>query len=164
MKMENLALAREKIVFDVEPVHGLEMPFQNSDRDQLGELGGLVVALLDSVKRGRAGGKVLLVLLVPARSPGIDVPAVVIEARLVCKSLDFGMGLFLQMRKADHYIGHLDAGVVDVILDVDFPSRIAQQANERVAENRVAQMPNVRGLVGIDARVLDQNFARRDIG
>jgi hypothetical protein len=35
-----------------------------------------------------------------------------------------------------------------------------QQTHERVAENGVAQMPDVRRLVGIDAGVLDQNFSR----
>ncbi len=39
----------------------------------------------------------------------------------------------------------------------------AQQAHEGIAEDGVAQMADVRGLVGIDAGVLDQNFAA-DVG
>ena len=39
----------------------------------------------------------------------------------------------------------------------------AQQANERVAQDGVAQVSNVRGFVGIDRGVLDQNLAA-DVG
>ena len=39
----------------------------------------------------------------------------------------------------------------------------AQQANEGVAEDRVAQVADVRGLVGIDAGVLDEDLAA-DVG
>ena len=68
------------------------------------------------------------------------------------------------MREADNYVGHLHAGVVDVVLNVDFPARITQQADERVAENGVAQVSDVRRLVGIDAGVLDQNLSGGDVG
>jgi hypothetical protein len=64
------------------------------------------------------------------------------------------------VREADHHVGNLHAGVVDVVLDVDFPAGGAQQADEGIAEDRVAQMADVRGLVGIDAGVLDQNLSR----
>ena len=67
------------------------------------------------------------------------------------------------MRKANHHIGHLHAGVVDVVLNVDFPARKTQQPDKRVAENRVPQVPDVRRLVGIDARVLHQNLAGRNL-
>ena len=60
------------------------------------------------------------------------------------------------MQEADHHIGHLHAGVVDVVLHVDFLPGGAQQADKRVAQNCVAQVADVRGLVGIDAGVLDQ--------
>ncbi len=63
------------------------------------------------------------------------------------------------MREADNHVGDLDASVVDVVLDVDAVSGRAQQADERVAQYRVAQMADVRRLVGIDAGVLDQDLA-----
>ena len=72
----------------------------------------------------------------------------------------FGQRLAFEMQKADHHIGHLDAGVVDVVLHIDLLSGGAQQAHEGVAENGVAQMADVRGLVGIDAGVLDQRMSR----
>ena len=37
----------------------------------------------------------------------------------------------------------------------------AQQPHERVAENGIAQVADVRRFVGIDAGVLDQNLARK---
>ncbi len=63
------------------------------------------------------------------------------------------------MREANHHIGHLHAGIVDVVLNIHFPASKPQQPDKRVAENRVPQVPDVRRLVGIDARVLDQNLA-----
>ena len=63
------------------------------------------------------------------------------------------------MNESDHHVGHLDAGVVDVVLNVDGVSGGAQQANESVAQDGVAQVPDMRGLVGIDAGVLDQDLA-----
>jgi hypothetical protein len=65
------------------------------------------------------------------------------------------------MQEADHHIGHLHAGVVDVVLHVDFLPGGAQQADEGVAENGVAQVADVRGLVGIDAGVLDKRMQAR---
>ena len=62
------------------------------------------------------------------------------------------------MQKAHHHIGHLHAGVVDVVLHIDLLPGSAQQADECVAQNGVAQMSDVRGLVGIDAGVLDQRM------
>ena len=58
----------------------------------------------------------------------------------------------------------MHAGIVDVILNIDFPACETQQADERIAENGIAQVSNVRGLVWIDAGVLDQNFAGRNLG
>ena len=50
-QVQNLALARQKIVLDVEPQHGFKMPAQHRRRNQLGDLSGLVAALLDLVQR-----------------------------------------------------------------------------------------------------------------
>ena len=65
------------------------------------------------------------------------------------------------MQEADHDVGDLDAGVVDVVLHVDFVARGAEQAHERVAEDGVAQVADVRGLVGIDGGVLYEHMALR---
>ena len=58
-----------------------------------------------------------------------------------------------------HYdVGNLGASVVDVILHIYALPRGAQQANEGVSENRIAQMTDMRRLVGIDAGVFDQRM------
>ena len=51
MQAQDLALARQKIVFDVEPLHGLQVTAQHGGRDQFGDFGRLVAALLDGVQR-----------------------------------------------------------------------------------------------------------------
>src|SRR5579859_6785561 len=68
------------------------------------------------------------------------------------------------MRKPDYDVRNLYAGIVNVILNVNFPSRVAQEAYKRVAQDRVAQMSNMCSFVRIDARVLNQNFAVRSVG
>ena len=65
------------------------------------------------------------------------------------------------MQKAHHHIGHLHAGVVDVVLHVHLLPGGAQQAHKGVAENGVAQVADVRGLVGIDAGVLHERVNAR---
>ncbi len=62
--------------------------------------------------------------------------------------------------KADYDVGDLDAGVVNVVLHVDFVAGGAQQPHERVAQNGVTQMADVRSLVGVDAGVLDEGVRR----
>ena len=59
------------------------------------------------------------------------------------------------MLEADHHVGDLHAGVVDVVLHLDAAAGAAQQAHKRVAQRGVAQVPDVRGLIGIDVGVLD---------
>ncbi len=60
--------------------------------------------------------------------------------------------------EADDDIGNLNARVIDVILDVNRIAAGAQQANESVAENGVAQVPDVRGLVRVDGAMLDEDL------
>ena len=57
--------------------------------------------------------------------------------------------------KADDDVSDLDAGVVDVVLDFDPFAGGLENAHERVAQHRVANVTDVRGFVGIDAGVLD---------
>jgi hypothetical protein len=64
------------------------------------------------------------------------------------------------VQKADDHVRDLHASVVDVILDFDALPGAAQQADEGVAQRRIAQVADVRGLVGIDVGVLDDAFPR----
>ncbi len=52
--MQNLALAGEEIVLDVEPLHGLEMAMEDGGGDEVGDLGGLVASGFEGVKRVEA--------------------------------------------------------------------------------------------------------------
>ncbi len=72
---------------------------------------------------------------------------------------NFGASFLLNMNKANYYVRYLNAGVVDVILDVNFPAGEAQQSYERIAQNRVAKMSDVRRFVRVDTRVLDEDLA-----
>ena len=164
--MQNLALAGKKIIFDVQPQHGFQMPPQDRRRNQLRNFSSLVAAVLDLVQRGVAQFLPRLVLLVsPARVPlrglCIKVPTVVVDSLILL--LEFiqqqtrvGQRFAFEMQKSHHHIGHLNAGIVDVVLHIHLLPGGAQQADKRVTQNRVAQVANVRGLVGIDAGVLHQ--------
>src|SRR5688572_21406904 len=59
------------------------------------------------------------------------------------------------MDETDDDVGDLDAGVVDVVLDFNAIAGGLEDAHEGVAEHCVANVTDVRGLVRIDARVLD---------
>ncbi len=88
----------------------------------------------------------------------VQVPAVVVE--LARDALHVGERLLLEVQEAHHHVGHLDAGVVDVVLDAHVEAAVAQQPHERVAEAGVAQVADVGGLVRVDARVLDDDVPR----
>ena len=64
------------------------------------------------------------------------------------------------MQKSDDHVGNLDSGIVDVVLNVHVSSGKTQQADKSIAQDGIAQMADMRGFVGIDAGVLNQNLAR----
>ena len=175
LQVQNLALAGQKIVLYAQAQHGFQVPPQDRGRNQLGNRGRFVAAVLDLVQRGVAQLLARLIFFiraarVPLRGLRIELPAVVIEgASLVlgvgCAAFAFlderthlGDGFAFQVQESHHHIGHLHAGVVDIVLHIDLLSGGAQQADEGVAQNGVAQVADVRGLVGIDAGVLDQGM------
>ena len=95
-----ISLSRgQEIVFDVEAVHGFEVAAQDGGRDQFGDGRGFAGGVFDGVQRPGAGLQILLVLLVPLRDAGVEIPAVVIEAGLAGQSFDFSAGLFLDCMK-----------------------------------------------------------------
>ena len=115
------------------------------------------------MQRLQAHLQVLLVRFIPLRDAGIYIPTVVVEARLLRESTDLGARFLLDVSEADHDVGYLHSGVIDIVLHVDFPARAAQKPDECVAENGIAEVTDVRGLVGIDARVLNQDFSARSL-
>ena len=61
------------------------------------------------------------------------------------------------MAEGDDDVGDLHAGVVDVVLRLDAVAEPLQAADEGVAHDGVAEVADVRGLVRIDVRVLDDD-------
>ena len=124
MQVQDFALARKEVVLDVEPVHGLEMTAQDRGGDQVGDRSDLVAALFDRVQRLQANLQVLLVLRRTTARPARRGPSSSSRnaaARRVASisARDF----FSRCTKSDDHVGHLHAGVVDVVLDVDFAAR-----------------------------------------
>ena len=78
--------------------------------------------------------------------------------RIVDERLDFGRSLPFQPMEANHDIRHLDARVVDIVLHFDRTPRRPEHPYESVSQDRVAQMADMRGLIGIDVGVLDDDL------
>ncbi len=80
-----------------------------------------------------------------------------------------GEGFAFEVDEADDDVGYLNAGVVDVVLYADLVAGLvgvgAEEALEGVAEDGVAEVADVGGLVGVDAGVLDEAEAgTADVG
>ena len=102
-----------------------------------------------------------LFYVIPLRDFGVEVPAVVIDSlpfflQLGEQLLHSGEVQVFEVSEADDDVGYLHAGVVDVVLHVDALACGFEQAHEGVSQDGVAQVADVRGLVGIDAGVLHQ--------
>src|SRR6266498_1108040 len=89
----------------------------------------------------------------------VEVPTVVIEGPIgrkrTIERLDFGKAHFLDMHEADHDVGDLHAGIVNVILNLDtFISRL-EYSHKRVTQHRVSHVPYMCSLAGIDTGMFD---------
>ncbi len=155
---QDVALPRQQVVVDVEPAHRFEVAPDDPVGDEGGEVRCVVAAVLDLVQRGGPNLEAGLVLLVPLRHAGVEVPAVVVEPRRVRDRSHFCQPLAFELPEADSDVGYLHAGIVDVVLDFDLAAEESQQTAEGVAERGVAQVPDVRGLVRVDGRVLDDRL------
>ena len=158
VQAKDVAFPREQVVADVQPRHRLEMAPDDAVGDQLGDGRRLVAAVLDVVQRRRADAQTVLVGFVPFGHPGVEVPAVVVEAGGVRDGANAGEVLSFELAEADGDVGDLDARVVDVVLDLDHAAQVAEQPAEGVPERGVAQMADVRRLVRVDGGVLDDGL------
>ena len=79
MQVQNFAFARKEIVFDVEPVHGLEMSPQHRNRNHFRDGGGFRRAVFNGMQRLQTHLQILFVGLVPLRDSSVQIPAVIIE-------------------------------------------------------------------------------------
>ena len=80
--------------------------------------------------------------------------------KLRIKFLDLVERLVLEIDETDDDVRDLNAGVVDIVLHLDPLAVRLQDPLERVAEDRVSHMADVRGFVRIDRRVLDADLDR----
>ncbi len=101
--------------------------------------------------------------LVELKDSGVEVPTEIVEtdARVLDQVLHVLELLLFEVNEPHHHVRDLHARVVDVILHLHLVAAELEQANEGVAQNRISQMPDVGSLVGIDAGVLNQDFALR---
>src|SRR5581483_9127383 len=116
----------------------------------------LSLAFLDGFQGFGAEEARIFVFFVELEDPRIKVPAVVVEPHsgVTNEILDLLDPFLLKMDEPDDNVSHLDARVVDVVLNFDRVTSKLEQPREGIAQNGVAQMPNVRRLVGIDAGML----------
>ena len=118
-----------------------------------------VAAVFEIVQRRGADLEPALVAVVPLGDARIEIPAVVVEPRRRRRCAGRPSSVRrLQLAEADDDVGDLDAGVVDVVLHFDRRAAESQHADERVAERRVSQVADVRRLVRVDGRVLDDGL------
>ena len=99
--------------------------------------------------------RALRIGLDPAGRLGIEVPAEVVEAGLPREAAHLAGVRPAQHRETERDIRDLHPGVINVVLYFHPRSQEAENAGEGVPERGVAQMADVRGLVGVDAGVLD---------
>jgi hypothetical protein len=127
--------------------------------DESADRGIFVAAVLDVVEGLRPGLESRLVLAVPIRYAGVEIPAVVIESRAVGDLSHVCQRHLLQNAESDYDVGDLDTRVVDVILDFNRDPAEPEHANQGVTECGVPEMPDVCCLVGIDRGVFDDGLS-----
>ena len=100
----------------------------------------------------------VLVAVVPLGDPARRGPSSSSRSASTPRAPDVVERLVFELAEADDDVGDLDAGVVDVVLDLDLAPLEAEQPSERVAGRRVAEVADVRRLVRIDRGVLDDGL------
>src|SRR5436853_7342578 len=119
MEVQDLAFAGQEVIFDISPIHRLEMATQNGNGDHIGNGCGLVVSLFDRVEYLGTPLEILVTLAIPLRDTGIQIPAVVVDAGLAGELLELCSRFHVEMQKRNHHVGYPHAAVVDGILYID---------------------------------------------
>ncbi len=81
------------------------------------------------------------------RDAGVEIPADVVESRRESQGAHVINGFLFEVKKSENYVGDLDARVVDVVLNFDVAAGVAEDADEGVAQDGVAQVADVRGFI-----------------
>ena len=129
VQAQDVALVGEQVVADAQPLHGQEVAVHDAAGHEGGEARGLVLARLDGVERLGLELLVRRVRRVEVADLRVEVPAVVVEPPGI--GLHLGEGLLLEVQEAHHHVGHLDAGVVDVVLDAHLVAAVAEDRARR---------------------------------
>ena len=160
LEVQDVALARQQVVAHADAFHRREMALHDCHRDQGRHFRGFVAVFFDLLQCFRSKGMLRIFGFIKGADPRVQIPAVVVELEgLVGDKLPHvGEGFFFEVPKSHDDIGNLNAGVVDVVLNFHMPAARLENADERVADCGVAEMPDVCRLVGIDVRVLDNDF------
>src|SRR5262249_6760629 len=164
------ALAREQVVSDVEAPHRGEMRGGGSLGDRGRDRGAFVSTLLDGMENLASPFSCLRTRLVSPPDVCVEVPAEIGEplsrGRVTGQTAaanhfsDAGLGIDAgQVDQRGDDIGDLNAGVVEVVLNLDGVSEKAQGAHENVSENSISEMADMGRLVRIDIGVLDDDLA-----
>ena len=155
LQSKDVPFPRQQVVSDVEAPHGCEVRAHDSIRNEAGHFRRRVPSAFNSVERRGPDLQPFFVLLVPLGDFCVEIPAVVIESCRFGELPDSVEVASFQFTKPYRDISHLHASVIDIVLDLDSTAEILEQTTECITERRIPQMPDVRGLVRIDRRVLD---------
>src|SRR6266481_7198584 len=173
MQMQNFRFAREQIVTDTQTFHRVEDLLDVARGYIVSQLSDGIVSCFDGMQDFNAQLKTIRIWLtcaaafpIEGANPCVEVPAVIIKrdsrGKGTVKRLDVGERQPFDVHKAHHDISDLDSRVVNVVLDFDAISCRLKYPYKRIAEHSIADVPDVRGLVGIDAGVLDHQLSRLD--
>ncbi len=149
--LDDVRLPHEQVVLGAEGVEGLELSADHA-LYLVPELASLqAVHDLGNAALDRFG--VALLGLTQAHVE-LAQPVVVLALDAVAGPVVAG----LEVGDGEDALGRLPARVVDVVLDLDVVPHGAQDPRGGVAEHDVAQVPDVRLLVRVDARVLHDDL------
>ncbi len=149
---------RQQVVVDPQAAHRRQVTYDDAAGYETAHLGALADSGLEPVQGLATQLQALGVFFVPLADLRVDVPAAEVER--LANGRDLGDREVFDVDETDHDIGHLNAGVVDVVLHLDRDALGAQSPHQQVAEHGIPQVADVRRLVGIDVGVLDDDLAR----
>ena len=156
--MQNFAFLGEQVVIDSEAVECFEMAVDDGRCHQFGHSRSFALALFDFLESVCAELETRFIFCEKLRDARVEIPADVIESGRESEDANVINGFLFEMQKPENYIRDLDAGVVDVILNLDVPACVAEETDEGVAQHRVAQVADMRRFVRVDGGVLDDRL------
>ena len=156
---QNVSFPRQQVVADPEPRHRREMVPDDPVGDEGADRRVVVAAVLEVVQRRLPDRQPATCPARTTRSPSRTDPSSRGRSAWSPPAAESLRALLLEMPEADDDVGDLDAGIVDVVLDLDRASAEPDQPHERVAERGVSQVPDVGRFVGVDRRVLHDDFS-----